>query len=55
MNKTINEYFVLFKWILSEDATWENELVLQHRGFPLLEDKQFFEGEECNMPSMNYS
>ena len=27
-----------------EDATWENEQILQHLNMQLLEDKQFWEG-----------
>ncbi|XP_059067504.1 uncharacterized protein LOC131858320 [Cryptomeria japonica] len=37
--RTIREYLVKWKDLPVEDATWENEEVLQHPGLRLLEDK----------------
>jgi hypothetical protein len=38
-NRTIKEYLVKWKDLLTEDGTWEGEHVLQHLGLSLLEDK----------------
>jgi len=42
--RTIREYLVKWKNLPMEDATWENDEVLQHPGLQLLEDKQSWEG-----------
>ena len=38
---TIREYLLKWKDLPVEDATWENEEILQHPDLNLLEDKQF--------------
>jgi hypothetical protein len=43
-NKVIREYLVRWKDLPSEDATWENDQILQHPNLQLLEDKQSQEG-----------
>ena len=42
--RTIKEYLVKWKDLTVEDATWENEEILQHPDLRLLGDKQFQEG-----------
>ena len=39
-NKTIREYLVQWKDLLSEGATWKCEHILKHLGLQLLEEKQ---------------
>ena len=39
--RTIKEYLVQWKDLPSEDATWEEENILQHPNLKLLEDKQY--------------
>ena len=41
---TIKEYLVQWKYLPSEDATWEEENILQHPNLKLLEDKQYWVG-----------
>ncbi|XP_057870687.2 uncharacterized protein LOC131077252 [Cryptomeria japonica] len=40
--RTIQEYFLKWKDLPVEDATWENKEVLQHPGLRLVEDKLFW-------------
>ena len=40
--KTIKEYLVQWKDLPSEEATWEDEQILQHPNLKLLEDKQYW-------------
>ena len=43
-SRTIKEYLVQWKNIPSEDATWEEENVLQNPNLKFLEDKQYWVG-----------
>jgi hypothetical protein len=45
----VREFLVKWKDLLVEDATWENEQVLQLPGSKLLEDKQIWAGD-YNVP-----
>jgi hypothetical protein len=47
----IKEYLVKWKDFPIEDATWENERILQENGSGLLEGKQFPVGETIISPS----
>ena len=49
--RVIREYLVKWKDLPVEDATWENETMLQHPALRLLEDKQFQEGRIVMSPS----
>jgi hypothetical protein len=49
-NRVIKEYLVRWKDLPAEDATWENEQILQHPGLQLLEGKQFREGRTVMSP-----
>ena len=40
----VREFLVKWKDLPVEDATWENEQVLQFLGLKLLEDKQIWTG-----------
>jgi hypothetical protein len=40
----IREFFVIWRGLPMENATWEGEHILQHLGLMLLEDKQSREG-----------
>eukprot|EP00253_Pinus_taeda_P002124 PITA_02124 len=42
--KTVREFLMRWKNLPNEDATWENEKILQHPSLQLLEDKQHFVG-----------
>ena len=48
--RTIREYLVKWKNLPVEDATWENEEILQHSELKLLEDKQFQGGQTIMSP-----
>ena len=48
--RTIREYLVKWRNLPVEDATWENEQILQHPELKLLEDKQFWEGRTVMSP-----
>jgi len=39
------------QFLLDEDATWEDEKILQHPSLQLLEDKQRSAGGDCNIPN----
>ena len=43
-SRTVREFFVRWKNLSDEDATWESEKILQHPSLQLLEDKQHFVG-----------
>ena len=43
-SRTVREFLVTWKNLPDEDATWENEKILQHPSLQLLEDKQHFAG-----------
>ena len=43
-SRIIKEYLVQWKDLPSEDATWEEENILQHQNLKLLEDKQYWVG-----------
>ena len=49
-NRVIKEYLVRWKDLPAEDATWDNEQILQHPSLQLLEDKQFREGRTVMSP-----
>lgn len=49
--RTIREYLVKWKNLPLEDATWENDEILQHTGLQLLEDKQSWGGRTVMSPS----
>ena len=48
-SKTVREYLVRWRNLLDEDTTCESEKILQHQSLQLLEDKQHFGGEDCNI------
>eukprot|EP00253_Pinus_taeda_P020253 PITA_20253 len=50
-NMTVREFLVRWKNLSDEDATWENEKILQHPSLQLLEDKQHFAGGDGNIPN----
>ena len=50
-NRTVREFLVRWKNLPDEDATWENEKILQHPSLQFLEDKQHFAGRDCNIPN----
>ena len=43
-NRAIKEYLVQWKDIPSEEATWEDEQILQHSNLEFLEDKKYWVG-----------
>ena len=49
-SKTIKEYLVQSKDLPSEDATWEEEKILQHPNLKLLEDNQSWVGRTVMSP-----
>jgi len=50
-SRKIREFLVRWKNLPDEDATWEDERILQHPSLQLLEDKQRFAGGDCNIPN----
>ena len=50
-SRTIREFLVRWKNLPDEDATWEDEKILQHPSLQLLEDKQRSAGGDCNIPN----
>ena len=44
INRVIREYLFRWRHMPMEDATWENEQILQQPNLQLLEDNQFREG-----------
>ena len=49
--RTIREYLVKWKDLPVEDATWENNEILQNPELRLLGDKQFQKGQTVMSPS----
>ena len=49
-SRTIKEYLVQWKDLPSEDATWEEENILQHPNLKLLEYKQYWVGRAVMSP-----
>ena len=50
-SRTIKEYLVQWKDLPSEEATWEDEQILQHTNLELLEDKKSWVGKIVMPPS----
>ena len=50
-SKTIKEYLVQWKDFPSEEATWEDEKILQHPNLASLEEKQYWVGRNFMSPS----
>ena len=48
---TIAENLKQWWRLLDEEATREEGDILQHSPYQLLEDKQHFGGEDCNIPN----
>ena len=48
---TVRKFLVRWKNFPDEDATWENEKILQHPSLQLLGDKHYFVGGDCNIPN----
>ena len=49
-SRIIKEYLVQWKDLPNEDATWEEEKILQHPNLKLLEDKQSWVGRTVMSP-----
>ena len=49
-SRTIKEHLVWWKDIPSEDATWEEENILQHQNLKFLKDKQYWVGRTVMSP-----
>ena len=50
-SRTIKEYLVQWKDFPSEEATWEDEQILQHPNFALVEDKKYWAWRNVMSPS----
>ena len=50
-SRKIREFLVRWKNLPDEDATWEDERILQHPSLQLLEGKQRSAGGDCNIPN----
>ena len=50
-SRLVKEYLVRWRNLSDEDATWDSEKILQHPSLQLLEDKQHFGKEDCNIPN----
>ena len=50
-SRTIKEYLVQWKDFPSEEATWEDEIFLQHPKLEFLEDKQYWGRRTVMSPS----
>ena len=50
-SRKIREFLVRWKNLPDEDATWEDERILQHPSLQLLEDKQRSARGDCNIPN----
>jgi len=49
-SRIIKEYLVQWKDLPNQDATWEEEKILQHPNLKLLEDKQSWVGRTVMSP-----
>lgn len=50
-NRTIREYLIKWHNLPLDDATWENEQILQHPELQLLVGKQHLGRGDCNVPN----
>ena len=51
MEGWIGEHFAYEESLILDGVTNGGEVVLQHSPYQLLEDKQHFGGEDCNIPT----
>ena len=49
-SRTIKEYLVQWKDLPSEDATWEEENILQHENMKFIEYKKYWVGRTVMSP-----
>ena len=49
-SRTIKENLVQWKHLPSEDATWEEENILQHKNMKFIEDKKYWVGSTVMSP-----